>query len=70
MKTDTTRDLIAALFEVARIATTTQHKLSILEGVIEEEWPELYLAYREMLAVRPEPGIALEELESKFTQAA
>ncbi len=70
MKTDTTRDLIATLFEVARIATTTQHKLSILEGVIEEEWPELYLAYREMLAVQPEGGISLEELESKITQAA
>jgi len=70
MKTDTTRDLIATLFEVARIATATQHKLSILEGVIEEEWPELFLAYREMLAIQPEGAITLEELESKLTPAA
>lgn len=70
MKTETTRDLIATLFEVARIAIATQHKLSILESVIEEESPRLYLAYRETLAARPEPGITMEELESRLTQAA
>lgn len=70
MKTETTRDLIATLSEIARIAISTQHKLAILEGVIEEESPELYLAYRETLAMRPGPECFVPDLESKQTEAA
>ncbi len=70
MKTDPTRDLIAISLRIAKIAIATQHKLSILERVIEEEMPRLYLAYRETLAAQPVPTLSLEEVESRLTEAA
>ena len=70
MKNDPTHELIAISLRIAKIAISTQHKLSILERVVEEELPRLYLAYRETLAVEPEPTVSLDEIESRLTEAA
>jgi hypothetical protein len=70
MKTDPTRELMSISVRIAKIAISTQHKLSILESVVEEELPRLYLAYRETLAAHPEPTLSLEEVEARLTEAA
>ena len=70
MNADTTRSLSAAFYEVARIAILTQHKLSVLESILEEEHPALYLAYRETLAARAAPTISFPGQETRLTSAA